>query len=81
MFWEYLILFLLIAWACFYLWRTFFRKKGCACDSCPSAGNGSCGHRKLGIVLPEERGGETKKRDRPESDKQTGKEHGNKGRR
>ncbi|MDY0163460.1 hypothetical protein [Desulfobotulus sp.] len=56
MLWEYLILFLLIGWACFYLWRTFFRKKGCSCDSCPSAGNGPCGHNRLGIVLPEEKG-------------------------
>lgn len=37
MFWEYLILVILLAWAVFYIWKTFFRKKGCSCESCPSA--------------------------------------------
>jgi hypothetical protein len=37
MFWEYLILGVLLAWAVFYIWKSFFRKKGCSCDSCPSA--------------------------------------------
>lgn len=41
-FWEYLLLILLLAWAVFYLWRIFFRKKGCTCDSCPSAENNCC---------------------------------------
>ena len=37
MFWEYLILGVLLAWAVFYIWKSFFKKKGCSCDSCPSA--------------------------------------------
>ncbi|GAB6057524.1 hypothetical protein JCM31598_06410 [Desulfonatronum parangueonense] len=37
MIWEYLILGLLLAWAVFYIWKSFFKKKGCSCDSCPSA--------------------------------------------
>jgi hypothetical protein len=42
MIWEYLILIAVLAWAVFYLWRTFFRKKGCSCGSCPSAKNTTC---------------------------------------
>ena len=42
MIWEYLILAALLAWAIFYLWRTFFRKGGCACGSCPSAKSQGC---------------------------------------
>ncbi len=37
MLWEYLILGVVLVWALFYLWRTFFKKKGCSCDSCPAA--------------------------------------------
>ena len=37
MFWEYLILGVLVGWAVYYIWKSFFKKKGCSCDSCPSA--------------------------------------------
>ncbi|MCW7754855.1 FeoB-associated Cys-rich membrane protein [Desulfobotulus sp. H1] len=53
MFWEYLILIAIVAWAIFYLWHIFFRKKGCSCDSCPSACDTSCTAQKLGIHYPE----------------------------
>ena len=42
MIWEYFILFAVLGWAVFYLWRTLFRKKGCSCASCPSAQNNGC---------------------------------------
>ena len=42
MVWEYLVLAVILVWAVFYLWRTFFQKKGCVCDSCPSAKKDSC---------------------------------------
>ncbi|TYT75178.1 FeoB-associated Cys-rich membrane protein [Desulfobotulus mexicanus] len=53
MFLEYFILTVIVAWAVFYLWHLFFRKKGCSCDSCPSAQNASCTAEKLGIICPE----------------------------
>ncbi len=42
MIWEYLILAVIVAWAVFYLWRMFFQKKGCVCESCPSAKKDGC---------------------------------------
>lgn len=48
MFWEYLVLGVVMAWAVFYLWRTFFRKKGCSCGDCPSATKEGCAPQGLG---------------------------------
>ncbi|HDQ40385.1 MAG TPA: FeoB-associated Cys-rich membrane protein [Desulfonatronum sp.] len=42
MIWEYLILAAVLAWAVYYLWRTFFKKKGCSCDTCPAATRQGC---------------------------------------
>lgn len=42
MVWEYLILGAIVGLSVFYLWRTFFRKGGCACGSCPSANSRGC---------------------------------------
>ncbi len=42
MIWEYLILALIVILALLYLWRTFFRKGGCSCSSCPSAMKEDC---------------------------------------
>jgi hypothetical protein len=47
MIWEYLILAALLAWALFYLWRTFFAKRGCGCGQCPSAPEGGCPAQRL----------------------------------
>ncbi len=42
MVWEYLILAVILACAVFFLWRTFFRNRACACGNCPSATKESC---------------------------------------
>ena len=42
MIWDYLILGAILAWALYYLWRTFFRKRGCSCGGCPSGSKVRC---------------------------------------
>lgn len=42
MFWEYIVLAAVLGWAVFFLWRTFVRKRGCACGDCPAAKKASC---------------------------------------
>ncbi|TWI75663.1 attachment p12 family protein [Desulfobotulus alkaliphilus] len=66
MFLEYFILAVVVAWAVFYLWHLFFRKKGCSCDSCPSAQHASCTAQKLGIICPEEDKGQGEEGDSEE---------------
>lgn len=55
MIWEYLILAAVLAWAVFYLWRTFFRKKGCSCGSCSTPKNENCQLYGLGDECQEEK--------------------------
>ncbi len=62
MIWEYLILGLVVAWAVYYLWRTLFQKKGCACGSCPSAKNMNCESQSLSQMCSQEEN--TEKRDK-----------------
>ncbi|MFO8083570.1 MAG: FeoB-associated Cys-rich membrane protein [Desulfobacterales bacterium] len=54
MIWEYLILAAALAWAVFYLWRSLFRKKGCSCESCPSANNDACQSNEPGCLNRQE---------------------------
>jgi hypothetical protein len=42
MIWEYLVLAAVLAWAVFFLWRTFAKKKCCTCETCPSSTKESC---------------------------------------
>lgn len=42
MLWEYILLAGIVTLAVVYLWRTLFRKKGCSCESCPSAQRSAC---------------------------------------
>lgn len=58
MIWEYLILLAVLAWAVHYLWRTFYKKKGCSCAGCPAAKKSACSIQGIGDSLqcPEERG-------------------------
>ncbi len=39
---EHVILAVVVAWAVYYLWRTLFRNRGCACGSCPSGVKENC---------------------------------------
>ena len=52
---EHVILGLVVAWAVYFLWRTLFRNRGCACGSCPSAvkGNG-CANDPNSLAAPPE---------------------------
>ncbi|QJT10975.1 hypothetical protein [Oceanidesulfovibrio marinus] len=40
--WEYLIVALIVGWAVYFVWKTFFRKRGCSCGSgtCDSGSKG-----------------------------------------
>ncbi len=49
MFWEYLIVGLMLAWALFYLWRLFAKKRGCSCEECPASQQSCCS----GTTTPE----------------------------
>ncbi len=42
MIWEYLLLAAALVWAVLYLRRVLFQKKGCSCESCPSAQKDAC---------------------------------------
>lgn len=48
MIWEYLLLAVILAWAVYFLWRTFFKKKGCSCTSCPLSKEDGCASPGLG---------------------------------
>jgi len=58
--WEGLILAAVLAWAVYYLWRTFFRQKGCSCGTCPSAKQEGCAAQNLGDLrqCPEDEEGD-----------------------
>jgi len=63
MIWEYLILAAVLAWAVYYLWRTFLKKKGCSCGTCPSAKQEGCASQDLGDLrqCPEDGAGDGEK--------------------
>lgn len=42
MIWEYLVGGFILAWAVFYLWRLFTKKRGCTCDDCPASQQSCC---------------------------------------
>ena len=58
MIWEYVILFAVLAWALFYLWRVMFKKKGCSCGDCPASRKSACSSQGIGGLrgCPEDEG-------------------------